>query len=79
MHGQVLISLILSMLTDYIIPMEKMGYFVHTLEPVAAEIEAYEITILNVNWNPNYGFAKHNENKKMFNVSMYQKTPNLEI
>ena len=67
-----------NILREYIIPLEKMGYFVHTLEPVAAEIEAYEVTFLNVNWDPKFGIAT-DDDKKMFDVSMYPKTPNVEI
>ena len=40
-------------LRNYIIPLERAGYFLQTLEPVGAKHEAYEVSFLNVNWSPN--------------------------
>lgn len=61
------------LLRDYFIPLEKQGFFVHTLEPVAAEIEAFEITFLNVNWSPQHGIRKD----ILYTPDMYPVTPNV--
>ena len=61
------------LLKERIIPLEKLGYFIHTLEPVAAQIDAYEITLLNVNWNPDGIY------RNLFHSDMYPSTPNVVL
>lgn len=58
-----------SLLRDHIIPLERAGYLMQTLEPVAAKIEAFEITFLNANWSP------EGVNRGIFNTTMYPTTP----
>lgn len=57
------------LLREYIIPLERLGYFLQTLEPVAAKIPAFEITFLNVNWCP------QGVHRGIFNSQMYPSTP----
>lgn len=64
------------LLRDNIIPMEKLGYFIQTLEPVAAEIEAYEVTFLNVNWSADAAFGR---SPVYDSSSRYPSTPNVDI
>lgn len=61
------------LLRDYIIPLEKLGYFLQTLEPVAANIPAFEVTFLNVNWSPN-GVPRG-----IYTPDMYPVTPGVVI
>lgn len=60
------------LLRKYMIPLERAGYLLQTLEPVGATIEAFEMTFLNVNWSPE-GF-----NRKLFDASMYPSTPGID-
>jgi hypothetical protein len=60
------------LLRKYIIPLERAGYFLHTLEPVAAMHPSYEITFLNVNWSPD------GIDRKIFDASMYPSTPGID-
>eukprot|EP00555_Chaetoceros_dichaeta_P006696 CAMPEP_0198269244 /NCGR_PEP_ID=MMETSP1447-20131203/40634_1 /TAXON_ID=420782 /ORGANISM="Chaetoceros dichaeta, Strain CCMP1751" /LENGTH=248 /DNA_ID=CAMNT_0043960763 /DNA_START=177 /DNA_END=923 /DNA_ORIENTATION=+ len=48
-----------TLLRKHIIPLERMGFFLQTTEPVGATIDAYEVTFLNVNWRPDY-YDDHN-------------------
>lgn len=43
-----------TLMRKHIIPLERMGLFLQTTEPVGATIDAYEVTFLNVNWRPDY-------------------------
>ena len=36
----------------HILPMERAGFFTQTVEPVNAVGGAFEVTLLNVNWDP---------------------------
>ena len=70
------------LLRDHIIPLERLGYFLSTSEPVAAEIDAYEVTFLNVNWNPRSAFQtlpSSSHTKQFFDASMYPTTPNVVL
>jgi hypothetical protein len=61
------------LLRKYMIPLERAGYLLQTLEPVGAKIEAFEMTFLNVNWSP------EGINRKIFDVSMYPSTPGIVL
>lgn len=61
------------LLRDHILPLEKLGYFIQTIEPVAAKIDAFEITFLNVNWNIDGTFGNE------FRREMYPITPGVVL
>jgi len=63
------------LLRYYFIPLEKQGYFIHTLEPVAAAIDAFEMTLLNVYWNPQRGIRRD----IIYSSDMYPVTPNVVL
>lgn len=69
---------IAELLRNIIIPLEKLGYFIQTLEPVAAKIDAYEVTFLNANWSAETAFAQTG-NKPVYDTSVYPSTPNVDI
>jgi len=50
-----------TLLRQHIIPLERLGFFLHTTEPVGATIDAYEVTFLNVNWRPEYEYEYDDE------------------
>lgn len=60
-------------LRNYIIPLERAGYFLQTLEPVGAKHEAYEVSFLNVNWSPN-GIGRG-----IWTPDMYPSTPGVAL
>ncbi len=61
------------LLRDHIIPLEKLGYFIQTIEPVAAKIDAFELTFLNVNWNVDGTFGNN------FRSEMYPVSPGVAL
>jgi len=60
-------------LREHIIPMEKAGFFIMSIEPVNANGKQYELVFLNVNWSP-AGF-----NNKIFDARMYPSTPGVDL
>lgn len=71
---------IVALLRSIIIPLEKLGYFIQTVEPVAAKIDSYEVTFLNANWSAETAFAHITGNEPVYyNPSMYPSTPNVDI
>ena len=55
------------------------GYFIiQTIEPVAAKIEAYEVTFLNANWSTETAFGS-TDSHYPYNASMYPSAPNVDI
>lgn len=60
-------------LRNYIIPLERLGFFLVTLEPVAASIEAFEMNFLNVNWSPD------GVDRGIYTPEMYPSTPGVVL
>jgi len=61
------------LLRNYFIPLERAGYFLQTLEPVAAKIEAFEMSFLNVNWSPG------GVHRGIYTADMYPSTPGVTL
>ena len=81
---------IVAWLRSILIPLEKLGYFIiQTVDPVAAKIEAYEVTFLNANWSAETAFAQvilvgrgvgsSTDIYYPYNASMYPSTPSVDI
>lgn len=61
-------------LRNYMIPLERAGFFLQTLEPVAAKIEAFEMSFPNVNWSPYHGISR-----EVWTADMYPSTPGIVL
>jgi hypothetical protein len=61
------------LLHEHIMPLERAGYFIHTIESVCANCKAIEIAFLNLNWSPD------GSNLGIFDVTMYPSTPGVNL